>query len=294
MAFYIYSRKKYFKDELPVSSDLYTVGTDHRPLDPGKIHKREFWKITAVISKNPDCREFLTCNGKNVDIRSGIIFLVRPDDWTTCYLSQGTFILNILILDAFIQDVVKGLYSTTDFFRIFEPVPPECSRFLHSTPLIPNLVRLLKKIYFETKHTDANTPIMLKLLLGEFLIEFQRNYYLHQNRTRSKELIPETEKILKEKYREKISIETIAQQFGVTEKYLHSRFRKETGHTIKEYLNELRLAYAVRNLENTKLGISEIRKASGFPNPNSFFTAFRRKFACTPQEYRDKKHRRKS
>ena len=293
MVFYIYSKKQYFKDELPVSIDSYTVGTDHQPLSPGKFHKREFWKIAAVIPKNPDCKETVVCNGENMDVRSGIIYLVHPDDWTTVYLSEGTVIMNILILDAFIQDVVKELYSTTDFFRIFESDPPGNSRFLHSTPLIPNLVRLLKKIYFETKHTDGNTPIMLKLLLGEFLIEFQRNYYLHQNRTRSKELIPETEKILKEKYREKIGIKTIARQFGVSEKYLLARFRKATGHTIKEYLNELRLAYAVKNLENTKLGISEIRQRSGFPNPNSFFTAFRRKFGCTPQEYREMKRLKK-
>ena len=132
---------------------------------------------------------------------------------------------------------------------------------------------------------------MLKYLLGEFLIEFQRNYYLYRNRIRSQELIPETEKILREKYREKICIRTVARKFGVSEQYLHSRFRKATGHTIKAYLNELRLAYAVKNLENTQLGISEIRQKSGFSNPNCFFTAFRRKFACTPQEYRNLKRK---
>ena len=288
MEFYIYSRKRCFKDELPVSADLYTVGTNHSPLHPGKIHKREFWKITAVIPRNPDCREILTCNGKDVDIRSGIIFLVRPDDWTTVYLSQGTGILNCMILDAFIQDAVKDFCSTTDFFRIFDPEPPESSRFLHYTPLVPNLLRLLKRIAFETKHTDANTPVMLKHLLGEFLIEFQRSYYLLRNRSLAKELIPETEKILREKYREKIGIKTIARQFGVSEKYLLSRFRKATGQTVKAYLNELRLDYAVKNLESSDRSISEIRKESGFPNPNSFFTAFRRKYACTPQEYRER------
>ena len=293
MDLYIYSRKRCFKDELPVSVDEYTVGTNHWPLDPGKFHKREFWKITAVLPKNTDQEEMIVCNGKNTDVRSGIIFLVHPDDLTTGWISRGTIIMNILVLNDFIQDVAKDLYSTTDFFRILESDPPESSRFLHSTPLIPNLVRLLKKIYFETKHTDANTPVMLKHLLGEFLIEFQRVYYLHKNRTRSKELIPETEKILREKYRVKICLETIARSFDVSEEYLHSRFRKKTGHTIKDYLNELRLAYAVKNLENTQLGISEIRQRSGFPNPNCFFSAFRRKFGCTPLEYREMKRLKK-
>ena len=286
----IYSKKKCFKDELPVSADWYKVGTNHLPLDPGKFHKREFWKITAVIPNNPGCENFLVCNGEKVDIRSGLIFLVRPDDLTTAYLSPGNEIINILILDSFIQDLVKGLYSTADFFRIFEPSPPESSRFLHYTPLVPNLMRLMKRLFFETKHTDANTPAMLKHLLGEFLIEFQRNYYLHQNRIRSQKLIPETEKILREKYREKISIKTIAEHFGVPEENLHSRFRKKTGHTIKEFLNELRLAYAAEQLENSDRSVSEIQRKSGFPNPNCFFSAFRRKFACTPQEFRGVKH----
>ena len=294
MDLYIYPRKRYFKDELPVSVGEYTVGTNHWPLDPGKFHKREFWKITAVLPKNTDQEETIVCNGKKTDVRSGIIYLVHPDDLTTGWISRGTIIMNILVLNDFIQDVAKDLYSTTDFFRIFESDPPENSRFLHYTPLVPNLMRLLKRISFETKHTDANTPIMLKYLLGEFLVEFQRNYYLHQNLIRSQKLVPETQKILREKYREKISIETIAQHFGVSEQYLHSRFRKTTGHTIKEYLNELRLAYAVKNLENTQLCISEIRQRSGFPNPNCFFTVFRRKFGCTPQEYRDKRSRKEA
>ena len=290
MDLYIYSRKTCFKDELPVTVEVYTVGTNHWPLDPGKIHKREFWKITIVMPKNTDQEETIVCNGKSIDVRSGIIFLVHPDDLTTAWISRGTIIMNILILKDFIQDVVKDLYSTTDFFRIFESDPPENCRFLHYTPLVPNLIKLLKRFSYETNHTDANTPAMQKHLLGEFLIEFQRNYYLHQNRIRSQELIPETEKILREKFREKISVRTIAQQFGVLERSLHSRFRKATGHTIKEFLNELRLAYAAEQLENSDQSVSEIQRKSGFPNPNCFFSAFRRKFACTPQEFRGVKH----
>ena len=294
MDLYIYSRKTCFKDELPVTVEVYTVGNNHWPLDPGKIHKREFWKISAIIPRpDTECKETLICNGKSIDVRSGIIYLVHPNDLTTVRLSRGTIIINILFLKDFIQDVLKDLYSTSDFFRIFESDPPENCRFLRCTPLVPNLIKLLKRFSYETNHTDANTPAMQKHLLGEFLIEFQRNYYLHQNRIRSQELIPETEKILREKFREKISVRTIAQHFGVLERSLHSRFRKATGHTIKEYLNELRLAYAVKNLENTQLGISEIRQRSGFPNPNCFFTVFRRKFGCTPQEYREMKRLKK-
>ena len=294
MAFYIFSKKQYFKDELPASIDSYTVGTDHQPLSPGKFHKREFWKITAVFPKNPDREEILVCNGESVDIRAGIIYLVRPDDWTTVYLSKGNVVMNILILDAFIQDVVKELYSTTDFFRIFESVPPENSRFLHYTPLLPNLLKLLKRICFETKHTDANTPVMLKHLLGVFLIEFERNYHLHQGKIRSKNMIPDFESYLRKNFLSRIHLETAAREFGVTEKYLLARFRKETGCTVKERLTELRLAYAAEQLENSDRSVSEIQRKSGFSNPNSFFTAFRRKFVCTPQEYRNLKHCGKS
>ena len=289
MKFYIFLKKKYFKDELPISIDSYTVGTDHQPLSPGKFHKREFWKIAVVIPKNADNKETLVCNGKNMDVRSGIIYLVHPDDWTTVHFSPGTVIMNILILNDFMQNVVKGLYSTTDFFRIFEPVPPESCRFLHYTPLVPNLIKLLKKISFETKHTDANTPAMLKHLLGEFLIEFERNYHLHQGKIRSKNMIPDFESYLRKNFLSRIHPETAACEFGVTEKYLLARFRKETGCTVKERLTELRLDHAAKLLEETDLRISEIRQRSGFPNPNSFFGAFREKYACTPQEYRNRR-----
>ena len=62
---------------------------------------------------------------------------------------------------------------------------------------------------------------------------------------------------------------------------------------LKEYLNELRIAYAAEQLENPDQSVSEIQRKSGFPNPNCFFTAFRRKFVSTPQEYSGVKRKSK-
>jgi len=294
VAIYTYRIKNYFQDELPVSCSVYVVNGNHRPLHPGQYHNREFWKISAIIPPDTGRKEMLICKNNKIDVRSGIIYLVSPNDLMTLFLSDGTRIFNILILDDFIQDLVKDLHKISDFYKIFESESPEKDCPLLYTPIIPHLMKLIKDLLYETAHTDANTPAMLKHLLGVFLIEFERNYRMRQMKLRSKNLISGFESYLRENFLSRIRLETAAREFGVTEKYLHSRFRKETGHTIKEYLNELRLAYAVKNLENTKLGISEIRQRSGFPNPNCFFTAFRRKFGCTPQEYREMKRLKKT
>lgn len=78
----------------------------------------------------------------------------------------------------------------------------------------------------------------------------------------------------------------LAQRVGVNEKKLTELFRQRFGMTVFEYLVELRLETARRQLETTGVQIQLLATQAGFHNASDFSRAFRRRYGITPREYR--------
>lgn len=59
--------------------------------------------------------------------------------------------------------------------------------------------------------------------------------------------------------------------------------------SVTDYINDCRLPYAAKMLsERPDLSISEVAEASGFARPATFTTNFKKKFALTPAQYRER------
>jgi len=63
-------------------------------------------------------------------------------------------------------------------------------------------------------------------------------------------------------------------------------FKRATGRTMTNYVNELRLGLASELLTNTDLSILEIALRVGFENYSHFCRQFRRNKGCTPRALR--------
>ena len=83
-----------------------------------------------------------------------------------------------------------------------------------------------------------------------------------------------------------IETANIASIFHYNEKYLGRLFKKETGLSIKEYVNRQRLLQAKQLLECTNNTILDISSRTGFNNVTYFNRLFRKEFGMTPTEYR--------
>lgn len=68
--------------------------------------------------------------------------------------------------------------------------------------------------------------------------------------------------------------------------YVCDIFKQQTGGTIKRFLEEVRLKRATELLRSTSLKIYEISECCGYRNSYYFNRVFKRKYLCTPQEYR--------
>lgn len=83
------------------------------------------------------------------------------------------------------------------------------------------------------------------------------------------------------------STEVMAEHFGMTSQYLRRQFRKETGQSILEYFNTIRLEKAQELLISTDMDIAEIVLRIGYIDVSSFIRKFKAHFGVTPGKYRD-------
>lgn len=83
-----------------------------------------------------------------------------------------------------------------------------------------------------------------------------------------------------------ISLETIADTFWLHKVYLAKIFKQETGKSVNEYIRSIRIEKAKELLLKDHIKISEIVTATGFNNPQSFYTLFKKYVGKTPTEYR--------
>ncbi len=89
-----------------------------------------------------------------------------------------------------------------------------------------------------------------------------------------------------EDFRNKLLLEEIAGEEGVTPTHLSHFFHEHMGVSFRGYLNNLRFENALRMLADDRLGIVEIAAASGFSDVKYMTKLFKERFGLTPAAYR--------
>lgn len=88
-------------------------------------------------------------------------------------------------------------------------------------------------------------------------------------------------------YREKdITLRSVADIFSYTEKYLSHFFKSKMGIGFNEYVNNLRLQYALNLVNSGGLSVSEVALKCGFSDPLYFSKVFKKKTGKAPSEYK--------
>lgn len=93
---------------------------------------------------------------------------------------------------------------------------------------------------------------------------------------------------MKENYAGDITLEEVARVFDYSPNYLSRMFRKYAGITFKSYVQNIRLEYALKELESGKYSITEIAVRSGFSGSKALARAFQKKYGMLPSKYRSR------
>ena len=179
--------------------------------------------------------------------------------------------------------------------------------FFHQTcSLIPNALNMIQKefstrvLHFEIDELNAlealfskfnqETEITLRRSLGLTALFTLLNKFLKTNAKQSTSTLLSKiiEKLNHQKYISN-GIATIAKELNYTPQYLCHYFKKCTGTTMTEYINQIKLTRIEFYLTNTNLSLREIADAVGIESLSYMNKLFLKKFASTPKKYRDKK-----
>ena len=91
-----------------------------------------------------------------------------------------------------------------------------------------------------------------------------------------------------ENYQDSISLSELADSMFVSTSTLSRYFKKQTGVYFADYVNQVRMKYAVNELIYTEKKITHIAMDCGFSNVSALNKAFRETYNCAPTEYRIK------
>lgn len=87
-------------------------------------------------------------------------------------------------------------------------------------------------------------------------------------------------------YREPVSLRDAAGELGLNREYFCRFFKKSTGMSFLEYVNQVRLNHVYQDLLYTDGSIEEILEANGISSTRTFYSAFKKAYGCTPREVR--------
>ena len=127
-----------------------------------------------------------------------------------------------------------------------------------------------RKIEESLRKNDENANILNNYLLGDS----GKNYYVKIS----------LEKI-RDHFAERISIESVAEELGVSASYLSRKFKETTNHTFLELLNEHRIQQSVKLLSTGRFRVSEIGEKVGFNEYKHYYAVFKKYTGLTPSDF---------
>ena len=143
-------------------------------------------------------------------------------------------------------------------------------------------------IYIISKHfSPAEAVRIAQVYLLKWHDEGQLPYHtLLRNNPHSDHLVAECENALKRHYKNGHALQLTLQQANIPERTLKRRFKSATGLTLIDYLQNIRIEAAKRQLEQTQLPVDDISFEIGYEDASFFRRLFKRKTGLTPSQYR--------
>ena len=87
---------------------------------------------------------------------------------------------------------------------------------------------------------------------------------------------------------QRITLPDLAAEAGLTESYLSSLFKKETGRSVSDYVMDKRIEAAENMLKFSDYSCADIGAILAFSSQSHFIRAFKARTGQTPREYREK------
>lgn len=244
------------------------------------MHTHDFDEIMIVQSGSG----MHILNGNPHLITCGEVFYVSSDDYHEYEHLSDVYLVNVLFRknnSAIIQEIVRSIFSLSLSGAM------ERRHWQVTDEVLLQARRLIDAMACEAQRKDQLAPLMAESLFTQLGVLLLRGRFASTG-----EGIPAEAKLghmlnyLRHNYAEDLSLDDLAERFGVSLRSLNQMFRDATATTPRKYLIKLRLCAAMRRLRETDDSVTDIAFATGFNDSNYFSFCFSKECGLSPSEYR--------
>jgi transcriptional regulator GlxA family with amidase domain len=272
-----------------VSGGLFTVNTDILIAD---VEKTDLIIIPAIdgdlgqaIENNKDMLPWIIkqhaggaevaslCLGAFILASTG---LLKGKKCATHWLAEGDFRRMFpevqLVTEKIITDE-HGLYSSGGAFSYL------------------NLI-----LYLIEKYVGREIAVLsAKVFAIELDRASQLSFTVFQGqKNHSDDSVKEVQLFIETNYKEKITIDQLADMLAIGRRNLERRFKKATSNTIAEYIQRVKVEAAKISLESSRDNVNEVMYKVGYTDNKAFRSTFKRLTGLSPIQYRSKYYRQQA
>ncbi len=202
----------------------------------------------------------------------------------TCYAGVKMYIVPL-----FFDEKLLGFISAGRLKDSYEVAEPRINRTVEKFNLDP---QKMNRLYFDSlDNSDDLKPFEREINLVAAMLEllrseFSRSAILQGPADNKKVLCRKIIDYINMAYMGHLNLDVFTNYFNCSRSLISHSFRAQTGMSIKQYINKVRLEKAADMLVNNEYSINSIARGVGFEDTNYFIKLFKAAYGCTPGEYR--------
>lgn len=147
-------------------------------------------------------------------------------------------------------------------------------------------IGLATRLFDEFKHLDGLSPLAMEGLILELMAETSRHSLGTIDR-RPPPWLKQVDELLHARFADNVALSELAAAVGVHTVHLARVFRRFYGCSIGDYLRQLRVEFASRELATTDVPLADIAAAAGFADQSHFSRTFKQHTRLQPTEFRN-------
>ena len=102
------------------------------------------------------------------------------------------------------------------------------------------------------------------------------------------EFVKESQTYIEQNYREKLTVDRLAEKFSTSRRTFERRFKDATANTVVQYIQKVKIEAAKKQLETSRKTINEVMYDVGYSDKKAFRDLFKKITSISPAAYRDK------
>lgn len=145
-------------------------------------------------------------------------------------------------------------------------------------------------LHLVEKYTDRETAILASKY---FAIDIDRHSQsafamFKGQKEHNDDTVKLAQDYIERKVDERITVDELAEKFGVGRRTFERRFKEATNNSVLEYMQRIKIEAAKRSFENSRKNINEVMYDVGYTDTKAFRTVFKKITGLTPIAYRNK------